>query len=49
MRLGEDSKRLGNRHWAKEAAGWAEAEVGSGRPTQPISKPGRAPFDLAVI
>jgi hypothetical protein len=24
MQMGQDSRRLGNRHWAKEAAGWAE-------------------------
>jgi hypothetical protein len=47
MQLGEDSRRLGNRHRAKEAAGWAE--VGPGRPTQPISRPSRPPFDLATI
>jgi hypothetical protein len=47
MQLGEDSRRLGNRHRAKEVAGWAE--VGPGRPTQPISRPSRPPFDLAAI
>jgi hypothetical protein len=30
-----------------EAAGWAE--VGSGRPAQPISRPSQPPFDLAAI
>jgi hypothetical protein len=47
MQLGEDSRRLGNRHRAKEAAGWAE--VGPGRPAQPISRPSQPPFDLAAI
>jgi hypothetical protein len=47
MQLGEDSRRLGNRQRAKEATGWAE--VGLGRPAQPISRPSRPPFDLASI
>jgi hypothetical protein len=47
MQLGEDSRRLGNRHRAKEATGWAE--VGPGRPAQPISRPSRPPFDLGSI
>jgi hypothetical protein len=37
-----DQGRLGNRHWAKEATGWAE--VGPGRPAQPISWPSRRPL-----
>jgi hypothetical protein len=47
MQIREDSRRLGNQHRAKEAAGWAE--VGPGRPAQPISWPSRPPFDLAAI
>jgi hypothetical protein len=47
MQIGEDSRRLENRHRAKEAVGWAE--VGPGRPAQPISKPRQPPFDLAAI
>jgi hypothetical protein len=47
MQIREDSRRLGNQHWAKEATGWAE--VGPGRPTQPISRPSQPPYDLAVI
>jgi hypothetical protein len=47
MQKGEGSRRLGNRHRAKEATGWAE--VGPGRPARPISGPSQAPFDLAAI
>jgi hypothetical protein len=48
MQMGEDSRRLENRHRAKEAAGWAE--VGPGRwPAQPISWPSQPLFDLAAI
>jgi hypothetical protein len=47
MQMGEDSTRLGNQHRAKEAVGWAE--VGPGRPAQPISRPSRPLFDLAAI
>jgi hypothetical protein len=47
MQIREDSRRLGNQHRAKEAAGWAE--VGPGRPAQPISGPSQPPFDLAAI
>jgi hypothetical protein len=47
MQMGEDSRRLGNRHRAKEAAGWAE--VGPGWLAQPISRPSRPPFDLTAI
>jgi hypothetical protein len=47
MQLGEDSRRLVNRHKAKEAAGWAE--VGLGRPVQPTSRPSRSSFDLGAI
>jgi hypothetical protein len=46
MQKGEGSRRLGNRHRAKEAANWAE--MGPGRPAQPISGPSRPPFDLGV-
>jgi hypothetical protein len=42
MQKGENSRRLGKQHWAKEAAGWAE--VGPGRLTQPTSKPSRPPL-----
>jgi hypothetical protein len=47
MQVREESRRLGNQHRAKEAAGWAE--VGPGRPAQLISWPSRPPFDLAAI
>jgi hypothetical protein len=47
MQMWEDSRRLGNRHQAKEVAGWAE--VGLGRPVQPISWPSQPPFYLAAI
>jgi hypothetical protein len=46
MQLGKDSRRLGNRQRAKEAAGWAK--VGPGRQAQPFRGP-VAPFDLAAI
>jgi hypothetical protein len=44
MQKGEDSRRLGKQHRAKEGADWAE--VGPGRPAQPTSGPNHAPFDL---
>jgi hypothetical protein len=47
MQIREDSRRLGNRHQAKEAAGWAE--VGPGRSAQLISRPSQPPFDQAAI
>jgi hypothetical protein len=47
MQIREDSRRLGNQHWAKEAVGWAE--MGPGRLAQPITKPSRPPIDLAAI
>jgi hypothetical protein len=47
MQKGEGSRRLGNRLREKEVAGWAE--VGPGRPAQPISGPSQPPFDLAAI
>jgi hypothetical protein len=47
MQIREDSRRLRNQHWAKEAAGWAK--VGPGWPAQPISRPSQPPFDLAAI
>jgi hypothetical protein len=47
MQIREDSRRLGNQHRAKEAAGWAE--VGPGRPAQSILWPSRPPLDLATI
>jgi hypothetical protein len=44
MQKGEDSRRLGKQHWAKEAAGWAEVGPGwsaqAGRPS-----PHRGPVD----
>jgi hypothetical protein len=43
---GEASRRLGNRHHAKEAAGWAW--MGPGRPS-PVQGPVGLPFDLAAI
>jgi hypothetical protein len=46
MQKGEGSRRLGNRHRAKEAADWAE--MGPGRSAQPISGPSRPPFDLGA-
>jgi hypothetical protein len=47
MQKEEGSRRLGNRHWVKEAAGWAE--MGPGRLAQSISGPSQLPFDLAAI
>jgi hypothetical protein len=47
MQKGEGSRRLGNRHQAKQSVGWAE--VGPGRPARRISGPSRPPFDLAAI
>jgi hypothetical protein len=47
MQKGEGSRRLVNRHRAKGAVNWAE--VGPGRPTQPISGPSEPPFDLTAI
>jgi hypothetical protein len=47
MQKGEGSRRLGNQHRAKEATDWAE--VGPGRPAQPILGPSQPPFDLAAI
>jgi hypothetical protein len=41
MQKGED-RRIGKQRRAKEVADWAE--VGPGRPAQPISRP--SPFDL---
>jgi hypothetical protein len=50
MQKGEDSRRLGQQHRAKEVAGWDE--VGPGRSSQAgQSRPLRglvAPFDLAA-
>jgi hypothetical protein len=52
MQKGEGSRRLGNRHWAKEAAGWAEVGPGrsaqAGRPS-PFQGPVSPPLDLAAI
>jgi hypothetical protein len=47
MQKGEGSRRLGNRHRAKETANWAE--VGPGRSAQPILGPSQPSFDLAAI
>jgi hypothetical protein len=52
MQKGEASRRLGNRHHTKEAAGWAW--MGPGRPAQarrpsPVQGPFAASFDLAAI
>jgi hypothetical protein len=44
MQKGKGSRRLGNRHHAKEAAGWAW--MGPGRPVQGPFAPS---FDLAAI
>jgi hypothetical protein len=51
MQKGEGSRRLGNRHRAKEAADWAE--VGPGRSAQdvrpsPFQGPVAPPFDLGA-
>jgi hypothetical protein len=47
MQKGEGSRKLGNRHHAKEAAGWAW--MGPGRPAQPCPGPIAPSFDLAAI
>jgi hypothetical protein len=47
MQKGEGSRRLRKQHQAKQVVGWAE--MGLGRPAQPISKPVDPPFDLATI
>jgi hypothetical protein len=47
MQKGEGSRRLGNRHQAKQVVGWAE--VGPGLPAQPISGHSRPTFDQATI
>jgi hypothetical protein len=47
MQIREDFRRLRNQHQEKEAAGWAE--VGPGRPAQPISGPSQPPFNLTAI
>jgi hypothetical protein len=52
MQKGEGSKRLGNRHRAKEAGNWAWMGPGrlaqAGRPN-PVQGPVASPFDLAAI
>jgi hypothetical protein len=52
MEKGEGSRRLGNRHHAKEAGNWAEVGLGrsahAGRPS-PFRGPVASPFDLAAI
>jgi hypothetical protein len=47
MQKGEASRRLGNRHHAKEAGSWAW--MGPGRPAQPSPGPNPPSFDLAAI
>jgi hypothetical protein len=47
MQIREDSRRLGNQHQAKKATSWAE--VGPGRPAQPISWPSQPPFDQLTL
>jgi hypothetical protein len=47
LQKGEGSRRLGNRHRAKEVTVWVE--MGPGRPAQPIPGPSQPPFDLAAI
>jgi hypothetical protein len=52
MQKGETSKKQGNRHRVKEAAGWAW--MGPGRPAQagrpsPVQGPVMLPFALAAI
>jgi hypothetical protein len=44
MQKGEGSRRLGKQHRAREATDWAE--MGPGRPAQPVSIPSWPPFDL---
>jgi hypothetical protein len=46
MHKGEGSRKLVNRHHAKEAAGWAW--MGPGRPS-PVQGPFAPSFDLAAI
>jgi hypothetical protein len=52
MHKGEGSRRLGNRHRAKEAGNWAGMVPGrsaqAGRPS-PFQGPVASPFDLAAI
>jgi hypothetical protein len=52
MQKGEGSRKLGNRHHAKEAAGWAW--MGLGRPAQagrprPVQGPFAPSFELDTI
>jgi hypothetical protein len=44
MKKGGGYRRIGKQHRAKEATNWAE--VGPGRPAQPILRPSRPPIDL---
>jgi hypothetical protein len=46
MQKGEGSRRLGKQHRAKEVVDWAE--MGPGRPVQPILRPSCPPFDLGA-
>jgi hypothetical protein len=46
VQKGEGSRRLRNQRRAKEATKWAE--MGPGRPAQPVSRPSRPPFDLGA-
>jgi hypothetical protein len=47
MQKGEGSRRLGNRHHAKEAGNWAW--MGPGRLAQPSPGPNPPSFDLVAI
>jgi hypothetical protein len=52
MQKGEESRRLGNRHHAKEVGNWAG--VGPGQSAQarrpgPFQGPVASPFDIATI
>jgi hypothetical protein len=42
MQKGEESRRLGKQHRAKEAVDWAK--MGPGWPAQPVSRPSRPPL-----
>ena len=46
MQKGEGSRKLGNRHHAKEAADWAW--MGPSQPAQPDPGPKSPPFNLAA-
>jgi hypothetical protein len=46
MQKGEEYRRLGKQHRAKEVVDWAE--MGPGRPAQLVSRPSQPPFDLCA-